>query len=83
MDRKPADNAPVAAPVMRFIGVAGSARSVHFYRNVLGFEILDDSGTIEAVCSPARIRFGALDYAPNEREAPRPPGSAILFFLKA
>ncbi len=80
MDPKPADNAPITAPVMRFIGVSDSARSVRFYRDVLGFEIRDDSGTVEAVCGPARIRFGAHDYAPNDWETPRPPGSAILFF---
>jgi catechol 2,3-dioxygenase-like lactoylglutathione lyase family enzyme len=65
---------------MRFIGVADAARSVHFYRDVLGFEVRDESGAIEAVYGPARVRFGAQDYSPLDWENPRPPGSAILFF---
>jgi catechol 2,3-dioxygenase-like lactoylglutathione lyase family enzyme len=65
---------------MRFIGVGDTARSVHFYRDVLGFEVHEASGTIEAVHGPARVRFGAQDYSPLDWENPRPPGSAILFF---
>lgn len=65
---------------MRFIGVADTARSIAFYRDVLGFEVRDESGVIEAICGPARIQFGSEDYAPDNWEDPRPPGSAILFF---
>ena len=80
MDETPAVNASVTAPVMRCIGVADMARSARFYREVLGFEIRDGSGTVEAVSGPARIQFGAKDYSPNDWDNPRPPGSAILFF---
>ena len=76
MNHKPV----IVAPVMRFIGVGDTARSVHFYRDVLGFEVHEASGTIEAVHGPARVRFGAQDYSPLDWENPRPPGSAILFF---
>jgi catechol 2,3-dioxygenase-like lactoylglutathione lyase family enzyme len=65
---------------MRFIGVADAARSIAFYRDVLGFGIRDDSGITEAVYGPARIRFGEQDRAPGISEQPRPRGSAILFF---
>ncbi|MGH9626879.1 MAG: VOC family protein, partial [Bryobacteraceae bacterium] len=54
--------------------------SIAFYGDVLGFEIREHAGGIEAVYGPARIRFGTEDYAPNDWEKPRPPGSAILFF---
>jgi catechol 2,3-dioxygenase-like lactoylglutathione lyase family enzyme len=76
MNQKPA----ILAPVMRSIGVADAARSVVFYRDVLGFDLAERSGVIEVVNGPARIRFGAHDYAPNDWEEPRPPGSAMLFF---
>jgi len=76
MNQKPA----VVAPVMRSIGVADAARSTVFYRDVLGFEIREQAGVIEALNGPARIRFGAHDYGPDNREEPRPPGSAMLFF---
>ncbi len=76
MDVKPA----ITAPVMRMIGVADAARSAAFYRDVLGFEVREQAGGTEAVYGPARIRFGAHDYAPLEWDEPRPPGSAILFF---
>jgi catechol 2,3-dioxygenase-like lactoylglutathione lyase family enzyme len=65
---------------MRFIGVADAARSILFYRDILGFEVRDQQGTIEAVHGPACIQLGTHDYAPNDWEKPRPPGSAILFF---
>lgn len=76
MDPKPT----IVAPVMRFIGVADATRSIPFYRDVLGFEVRDEAGTIEAVYGPARIQFGKQDYAPNDWDTPRPPGSAMLFF---
>ena len=65
MDPKPA----IVAPVMRSIGVADAARSILFYRDILGFEIREQSGTIEAVNGPACVHFAGQDNAP-----------AILFF---
>jgi catechol 2,3-dioxygenase-like lactoylglutathione lyase family enzyme len=75
MDGKPA----ITAPVMRFIGVADTARSIIFYQDVLGFEVREQEGAIEAVSGPARIRFGTQDYAPDNWDEPRPRGSAMLF----
>jgi catechol 2,3-dioxygenase-like lactoylglutathione lyase family enzyme len=69
MDLKPA----IVSPMMRFIGVADTSRSILFYRDVLGFEIREQAGTVEAACGPARIQFVA--------EEPREP--AILFFQTA
>jgi len=68
MDSKPA----IVAPVSRLIGVSDKARSIIFYRDVLGFEVRDEAGTIEAVSGPARIRFDSTEA--------RPRGSAIVFF---
>ena len=70
----------IVNPVMRFIGVADPARTIAFYRDVLGFEVREEAGATEALYGPARIRFGAEDYAPDDWETPRPPGSAMLFF---
>jgi catechol 2,3-dioxygenase-like lactoylglutathione lyase family enzyme len=66
MDSKPA----IVAPVMRCVGVADTARSILFYRDVLGFEVREQGDTVEAVYGPARIQFGT----------PEPRPSAILFF---
>ncbi|MCW5982745.1 MAG: VOC family protein [Bryobacteraceae bacterium] len=65
---------------MRFLGVTDFARSTTFYRDVLGFEVNEESGAAEATLGPARIRFGKEGYAPGDWESPRPPGSGILFF---
>jgi catechol 2,3-dioxygenase-like lactoylglutathione lyase family enzyme len=65
---------------MRFIGVVDMARSVLFYRDVLGFDVREQNGATEAVYGPARIRFGTEGYGPGDWEKPRPVGSAILFF---
>jgi len=67
MDLKPT----IVAPVMRFIDVADAARSSGFYRDVLGFEVRDQSGIVEAVCGPARIQFVNQD---------QPRRSTIVFF---
>ena len=64
----------VASPVMRFLPVADVSRSAAFYRDVLGFEIREVEGTVEAILGPARIRFGNED---------RPSGPAILFLESA
>ncbi len=66
---------------MRFLPVADVNRSMAFYRDVLGFEVRQLEGAIEAVLGPARIRFEAEGYAPGDWafQTPRPPGSAILF----
>jgi uncharacterized glyoxalase superfamily protein PhnB len=75
----------VVAPVMRFLGVTDTARTVAFYRDVLGFdvrELRDARGSapvIEATYGPVRIRFGTHDFPPNDWTEARPPGSAIVF----
>ena len=68
MDFTPA----IVAPVMRFIGVTDAARSTLFYRDILGFQMHDQSGILEATYGPARIQFDPQD--------PQPRRSAILFF---
>lgn len=73
----------MVAPVMRFIGVADTARSAHFYRDVLGFEVRDQAGALEALYGPARIRFGSQDHQPDGWGEPPPAGSAIIFFQTA
>ncbi|MBI2684746.1 MAG: VOC family protein [Acidobacteria bacterium] len=70
----------IVCPVMRTIGVAELDRSAAFYRDVLGFEIREEQGAIEAISGPARVRFGPAGYAPLEWENPRPSGSGMLFF---
>jgi catechol 2,3-dioxygenase-like lactoylglutathione lyase family enzyme len=55
---------------MRSIGVADTARSILFYRDMLGFEVREQAGIVEAVYGPACIQFGRQDQ----------PESAILFF---
>ena len=69
----------IKSPVMRFIGVADVSRSSVFYRDVLGFDVKQEGEGTEAVCGPARIRFGKEGYTAGEWEMPQPPGSAVLF----
>ena len=64
----------VASPAMRFLPVTDVSRSAAFYRDVLGFEIREEQGHVEAVLGPALIRFGNEDRA---------AGSAILFLESA
>jgi catechol 2,3-dioxygenase-like lactoylglutathione lyase family enzyme len=59
----------IVSPVSRSIGVADIARSIAFYRDVLGFDVREQSGVTEAIYGPARIQFDA-----------GPAGSAMLFF---
>lgn len=68
----------IASPVMRFLPVADLNRSVAFYRDVLGFEVKEQEGGVEAHLGPARIRFGKEGYAPVGGTVQN-PGSAILF----
>ena len=57
---------------MRFVGVVDPARSILFYRDVLGFELRERSGVIEAVSGPAQIQLGGEDCPP--------PGASVVFF---
>lgn len=72
----------ISAPVMRFIAVADLARSVAFYRDVLGFEVKLEGGEAEAILGPARVRLGKRGYTASDwaLENPRPSGSGVLFF---
>ena len=65
---------------MQFIDVADVARSIHFYRDLLGFEVCDQSGIIEAVYGPACIQFTTQGQTPNDWAESRPRKAAILFF---
>jgi len=64
----------IVAPVMRLIDVADTARSIIFYRDILGFEIREQAALIEAAYGPARIQFARQD---------RPLKPAIVFFETA
>jgi predicted enzyme related to lactoylglutathione lyase len=70
----------ITAPVMRMIGARDVGRTAAFYRDILGFEVREQEGALEAWYGPARVRFGMHDYSPLEWDEQRPAGSAILFF---
>src|SRR5262249_44839702 len=76
MSAKPA----ITNPVMRILGSGDPANTTAFYREILGFQVVEKDGALEAEYGPARIRFGADDYPPSEWEQPLPRGSASLFF---
>ena len=67
----------ITAPVSRQLAVADRARSIAFYRDVLGFEARDER---EVVSGPARIEFVTTDDAFDSTYQRRPRGSASLFF---
>ncbi len=60
----------IVSPMMRFVGVADAMRSAAFYRDILGFEVREADGELEAQSGPARIRFGGPETRPG----------AMLFF---
>jgi predicted enzyme related to lactoylglutathione lyase len=76
----------IVAPVSRFLAVSDIARSSAFYRDVLGFDVgavRDENGVpaeVEVTYGPAVIQLGVRDSAPDSMGAPRPRGSAVLFF---
>ena len=64
----------ITAPVSRSLHVSDPARSIAFYRDVLGFDVRPGpSGGIELTLGPARITLGRRDPATD-------PGRSILFF---
>lgn len=64
----------ILSPVSRCIEVADLARSIYFYRDVLGFGIGQTGEHMEAVSGPARIQL----IAPGRGDGHI--GSAVLFF---
>src|ERR1035438_5977967 len=60
----------IVAPVIRVIGVADETRTIAFYRDLLGFKVIDQPGPIEAVYGPARVQFERREDGPQ----------SILFF---
>ena len=65
----------IVAPVSRHIDVTDVARTVAFYRDVLGFEVRAHPGqSPELTLGPARITLGTID--PKEASVQR----SILFF---
>ncbi len=76
----------IVSPVSRRLAVADAARSLAFYRDVLGFEIRcvrEENGVpahVEVVSGPAKIELGLADAAPDSTGQSRPRGSAILYF---
>jgi uncharacterized glyoxalase superfamily protein PhnB len=75
LPRRPA----VIGPVSRRLVVADAARSVAFYRDVLGFTVRDAQTDVgppaaaEVVYGPARLRFGLASGGDGDRRA-------VLFF---
>ncbi len=80
--RKPA----IVAPASRSLGVADSARSLAFYRDMLGFDVRsvrDENGVpveVEVAYGPAVIQIRVHECALDSTGARRPRGAAILFF---
>ncbi len=66
----------IVAPVSRILAVGDVARSIAFYRDVLGFE----SRPPVVVSGPARLELVAGDSAPDSTGATRPRGAALVFF---
>jgi predicted enzyme related to lactoylglutathione lyase len=62
----------IASPLVRLLPVSDLDRSTAFFRDLLGFEVKEQDGGMEAILGPARIRFGKKGHAPSS-------GSAILF----
>lgn len=56
----------IASPLVRSLQVADVDRSTAFYRDLLGFEVKEQDGTIEAILGPARIRFGKKGHVSGE-----------------
>jgi predicted enzyme related to lactoylglutathione lyase len=82
---QPARQPAITAPVSRLLAVTDTARSIAFYRDVLGFEVRSagEGGApfdVEMVHGPARIQFGAQDGAADSTGQYRPRGAAVLFF---
>src|SRR5690349_16577123 len=69
----------IVAPVMRHLGTEDLSRAVAFYRDVLGFDVVEEK---EVACGPARIRFTTEDWSLYNTDS-GPPGSAIVFFQTA
>lgn len=82
----PARTPKLVAPVSRFLGVADAARSLTFYREVLGFDVRtlreenESPCVFEAVYGPARIECRTADSAVDSTGERRPRGAAIVFF---
>ena len=88
----PAAHQPaITAPVSRFLAVADVARSVAFYRDILGFSAEPVNAVTTAkpedgrpsevalINGPARILIGAQGSAVDSTGQPRPRGSAMIF----
>lgn len=69
----------IASPAMRFLPVTNLDRSIAYYRDVLGFEIREEAGGIEAVLGPARIRLEQDRHPAADVGASKATGSTILF----
>ncbi len=76
----------ITVPVSRHLSVADLARSISFYRDILGFDVrrvtAGDGVTAqaEALSGPAKIQFTTEESAIDSTLELRPRGHAILFF---
>jgi uncharacterized glyoxalase superfamily protein PhnB len=73
--------ARLVSPVSRLLAVADVARSVAFYRDVLGFDVAAATPPAagEVVSGPVRLQFLDESEAADSTGRPRPRGHAILF----
>lgn len=75
----------IVAPLSRHLSVANLARSLAFYRDILGFTVRPPErgdglpAAAEAVSGPARIQLDTGDVAHDSTGERRPRGAAILF----
>jgi len=58
----------LTSPAVRSLAIRDIAASTAFYRDILGFDIIERDGATEAVLGPARLRFG--------------PGAPSIVFLQ-
>jgi predicted enzyme related to lactoylglutathione lyase len=83
------DRPAIVAPVSRLLAAEDVARSLAFYRDVVGFEarsVREEDGIpvyADLVYGPARIEIGVGDGAIDTTFDRRPRGAAILFFQSA
>jgi uncharacterized glyoxalase superfamily protein PhnB len=72
----------ITSPVSRWIGTRDRERAVAYWRDVLGFIVLDDAtdGAATLASGEARIRIGTEDWAPDFSGEARAPGTAMLHF---
>jgi len=71
----------ITSPVSRRLGARDLATTVRFWRDVLGFSVVEESpevGSATLISGEAQIHFHQSDWAPDFSSGPQPPGTAIV-----